>query len=283
MTRSATLAHQLGRFLPTGVRPVVRRQLVRVRHLGLAADDVVLVSYPKSGSTWLRFLLGHVLGGQEVDFDSVRDALPPIGRHRRAPRLLPSGGRMVRSHEPLAALARRPDQPVIYLVRDGRDVAVSYLHHLRRVGDFDGDLAAFLPRFLAGTVDSYGSWHAHVLGAVAARDRGGSSLLTVRYEDLRRDTVGELTRIIRFLGIEADVGRVEAAVAANSKERMRAKEQSSRILVNQNADGSCFVRPDDSPSWQELLAPATILQFERVAGAALQAFGYPPSGVGPSP
>ncbi|MGH8905767.1 MAG: sulfotransferase domain-containing protein [Egibacteraceae bacterium] len=277
MTRSTDLIHRVGEFLPARLRPVARRPLIRFRQFGLTPVDAVLVSYPKSGSTWLRFLLGSVLGGQEVDFDSVRDALPPIGRHRGAPRLLPSGGRVVRSHEPLDALTGRGGQPVVYLVRDGRDVAVSYLHHLRRIGGFTGDFAAFLPRFLSGTIDGYGPWHTHVQGALAPRDRQ----LTVRYEDLRRATVSELARILAFLGVEPEVNLLEAAVAANAKDRMRAKEQTSKLLARQNADGSSFVRGDGGPSWRQLLDPAALTEFERVAGPALQAFGYPMYAVGP--
>lgn len=267
------IAHALGRLVPSAVRPIVRRQLVRYRHIGLTHNDAVLISYPKSGSTWLRFLLGHVLDGRELDFDSVRDALPPIGRHRGAPSLLPRGGRMLRSHEPLEALAGPPSQPIVYLVRDGRPVAVSYLHHQRRLGQFDGNLAEFLPRFLSGEVDSYGPWHRHALGAAAARD-GGARLLVVRYEDLRRDTTGELARVIAFLGMTADPGRLEDAVAASSKERMRALEGTSRILQRGNTDGSSFVRPDGGPSWQELFEAPMLREFDQAAGAALRAFGY---------
>jgi Sulfotransferase domain len=283
MTRSANAAHRLRRFVPAGLRPVVRDRLVRFRHLGLTAADAVLVSYPKSGSTWLRFLLGHVMCGQEVDFDSVRDALPPIGRHRRAPRLLPGDGRMVRTHEPLHAFAGPSGASIVYLVRDGRDVAVSYLHHLRRTGEFDGDLARFLPRFLSGAIGSYGAWHAHALEASAPRERGESPLLVIRYEDLRRDTVSELARIITFLGLKPENHQLEEVVAANSKERMRVKEQTSRVLQSQNTDGSFFVRPDGGPSWEEQVEPAMLQTFEEVAGAALQAFGYLPSDADPSP
>lgn len=283
MTRSATLAHRLGGLVPAGLRPIARRQLIRFRRLGLTSADAVLVSYPKSGSTWLRFLLGHVLSSDEVDFDSVRGALPRIGRHRGAPRLLPGRGRLVRTHDPLDALVGLPGQPVVYLVRDGRDVAVSYLHHLRRIGSFEGDLAALLPRFLSDGIDSYGPWHLHVLGAVASQERGGSPFLTIRYEDLRSDTVGELARIVAFLGVEPETGRVEEAAADNSKERMRAKERISRLLRNQSVNGSSFVRPDGGPSWQQLLEAAEILQFERVAGPALRAFGYLPSESDPLP
>jgi hypothetical protein len=268
------LAHRVGSRLPASVRPGVRSMLVRARQIGLSPADVVLVGYPKSGSTWLRFLIGNLLLGRELDFDSVREALPPVGSHRGAPQVLPGGGRLARTHEPLGTLVRRERLRVVYLVRDGRDVAVSYYHHARRVGHYDGDLDGFLPRFLSGSVDSYGPWHEHALGAAADRDRAGRSMLTVRYEDLRRDTVRELARVAEFLGRDAERPELERVVEANTKERMRAKELASRVLQRQNTDGSSFVRPDRKRTWRDLVSPADAEAFEQVTGAALRAFGY---------
>jgi hypothetical protein len=274
MIGSADLAHRLGGILPEGIRPVARRQLVRFRHLGLTSSDVVLVSYPKSGSTWLRFLLGCTLGGREVDFDSVRDALPPVGRHRHAPALLPNGGRFLRSHEPLHVLTGRRPERLLYLVRDGRDVAVSYLHHVRRVGRFSADMTAFLPHFLAGEVDSYGPWHAHVLEAAQPLGDNRRPCLIVRYEDLRHNTLAELARIHSFIGVDVATGQLEEAIVANTKQQMHAKERSSRLLTRQNADGSTFVRPDNADTWRELFSAEMARDFERIAGEALRAFGY---------
>lgn len=248
---------------------------MRFRFLGLHASDVLLVSYPKSGSTWLRFLLAHALTSEEVDFDSVREIIPPVGRHRRAPSLLPTGGRVVRSHEPLWPYLGRSGQPVVSLLRDGRDVALSYLAHEQRNLRFTADVSSFLDRFVAGGIDGYGPWHDHVLSAVDFERRSETPVLRVRFEDLRAAPVQELSRTLAFLGVkdmsDEDLGRV---VAANTKERMRAKEATSTFLASMETDGSPFVRPDVRPGWAELV-PATARQrFESTCGEALRAAGY---------
>ena len=265
---------RLAKQLPRPVRRAVRRELVRYRSRGLRASDVLLVSYPKSGSTWLRFLLAQALTAAEPDFDSIRDTVPPLGRHHRAPRLLARGGRLIRSHEPVATLGESRRQPVVYLVRDGRDVALSYFAHQRRYAQFEGDLPEFLTCFAEGEVDSYGSWHEHVLDARAYERRGHAPVLRVRYEDLRADTVGELRRILSFLGTDVDPEALPALVDANSKDRMRQKESASAFLRSMTTNGSPFVRPDDELGWTDLVPVAARARFDRICGAALLASGY---------
>lgn len=266
-----------GRLVPAPLRPVARRGLVRWRHRQLRQTDVLLVSYPKSGSTWLRFLLADALTSRDVDFDSVRDTVPPLDRYRHAPRLLPGGGRVIRSHEPLAPYRGRQGQRVISLVRDGRDVALSYLAHQQRYGRFDGDATQFVDHFLAGRVDPYGPWHEHVLAATELERTGRARVLQVRYEDLRARPVDELARIVSFCDIgppRADVDRLAMVVARNSKENMRAKEARSTFLTSLNPDGTPFVRPDARERWEDLVPAPERSRFERVCGRALIAGGY---------
>ena len=75
--------------------------------------------------TWLRFLLAQALTGEETAFDAVRLSIPPTGKHRLSPAILSSAG-AARSHEPVTRNRVRDGQPVVNLVRDGRDVALSY-------------------------------------------------------------------------------------------------------------------------------------------------------------
>lgn len=265
------------RLLPARVRPATRRALVRWRHARLRPTDGLLASYPKSGSTWLRFLLADALTATDADFDSVRDTIPPLDRCRRAPRLLPDGGRLIRSHEPLGPHHGRPGQRVISLVRDGRDVALSYLAHERRYGRFGGGPEEFVDRFLAGRVDPYGPWHEHVLAAAALERSGRVRVLAVRYEDLRARPVDELARILTFCGLDglsADTDLLAAVVARNSKDRMRAKEAHSAFLTSLSPDGTPFVRSDDRERWSDVVPLAARKEFERVCAPALVACGY---------
>lgn len=263
-----------GRLLPAVVRPTARRQLVRYRYFGLRSSDGLLVSYPASGSTWLRFLLAHALTGEEPDFDSIRTTVPPVGRHRSAPALLAGGGRLVRTHEPLGSHAGRAGQPVVYLVRDGRTVALSYLDHLRREGRYQGDLAEFLERFVQGRLDGYGSWAAHVLSALEFGRAASARFLLLRYEDLHAHPEAELSRVLAFLGREVDHVVLATIVRAHTKERMRAKEATSRFLVRRHSDGTPVIRPDRLLGFAEQVPADVRARFERACGAALEAAGY---------
>jgi hypothetical protein len=264
---------RLSARLPIPAKRLARHAVVLARMRGIRSTDALLVSYPKSGSTWLRFLLAHVLSGEESDFDSIRNVVPPIGRQRYAPGLLADEGRLLRAHEPMSVHARLA-VPTVYLVRDGRDVALSYLAHERRYARFDGGVTTFLEQFLSGDVDSYGPWYEHVLGAFAFQREHPHSFLRVRYEDLRSDTTRELARIVAFLGVEPDDGMLDRVVAANTKDRMRAKESDSSFLGSMVTDGSPFVRPDERPGWSDLVPAPARARFERVCGPALVAAGY---------
>jgi hypothetical protein len=273
-TRSGQgLAYRAGRLIPSGLRPFARRQLVRVRFRGLTSSDVMLVSFPKSGSTWLRFMLAQVLTGEEADFDSIRRLIPPIGSHRHAPQVLPGGRRLVRTHEPLVPYQGARGEPVIYLVRRGDDVLLSYADHVRRQGGNADDMRAFADQFIAGTFDGYGAWHEHVLGALQHR-ADGMPFLLVRYEDLRTDTAAELDRVLEFVGGPRDADAITAAVALNSKEGMRAKEATSTQLARTSVDGTPFVRPERAHTIDDVVDPATATRVRDIIRPAMVAVGY---------
>ncbi len=262
----------LARLVPARARPALRAGVVRYRHLGLRPADAMVVSYPKSGSTWLRFLLAQALSGQEADYASIRERIAPVGRHRAATALLPSGGRLLRTHEPLTPYRGRPGQPVVYLLRDARDVCVSYYNHRRRQGE-DCAFEVFAERFLAGSVDGVGSWPAHVRSSRAFEGRGISPLLRLRYEDLRSDPEARLTDVLAFLGVESTGLDLAKVVAANTREQMRAKEDDA-FLGRVGMDRPVSLAPERRP-WHELVSPALAERFDRACGAERSASGYP--------
>ena len=254
------------------LNPVVRAAVVARRHAGVGPDDVFLVSYPRSGNTWLKFMVAHMLTGEEVGFDRSEELVPPVGTHARAPRLLPSGGRVVKSHEPYRSLHGRAYRNVVYLARDGRDVAVSYYFHQIRRDFFSGEFAEFLPHFLHGEVEGYGAWHEHVESWLA-RPRAPRALV-VRYEDLLADTPSELARVAGFLGVRVDDATLHAVVESNTATRMRSKEDDSALLARRKRNDVPFVRRAAAGTWTEAFDDDDLERFERVAGAALRRLGY---------
>src|SRR6266536_2973223 len=156
-------------------------------------DDVFLVSYPRSGNTWTRFLLGNLIEQNEpVTFLNVESRIPEIYFNQdRVLRQLPRP-RMLKSHE-----CFQPHYPrVLYLVRDPRDVAISFYHHNVKARNIpDGyPMDRFVPRFIAGEFDpKFGCWRDNVLSWIALRGEHPGFLM-LRYEDMKTDTTVALRR-----------------------------------------------------------------------------------------
>lgn len=271
-----TLAKKVGTRMPGQVRPAARRMLVRYRHRGLTPDDVVLAAYPKSGSTWLRFVLAGALSGQDMDFDVIRTVSPPVGNQRKGPRIVNGRGRLVKSHElPIFVPPRSGHPRVICLVRDGRDVAVSRFHHLRRWEGIPDDFGAYFQRLLDGTV-GYGSWQQHVRRWMDYVAQAPAPAVIVRYEDLLERPVETLLDVNGQCELGLDEQALADALAANTPERMRNKEASSRLLDSHgSAPTTPFVRSAKAGGWREELSEESCARFEAAAGRELVELGYP--------
>jgi hypothetical protein len=250
------------------MRPLIRGPVVRFRHLGLRKDDWVLAEYPKSGGTWLAFVLGEALFGAEVDFANQGRFMPAIGRHRSAPIVPGVGGRLVRTHE-----RHRPSYGrAIYLVRHVADVALSYHRWLSWLGVQGVGFDEFLPEFLQGHVDGWGPWQRHVSSFL---DAPPSTVHVVRYEDLRTDIDGAVTRILAFMGATVGESDLKRSIANNSIERMREKEARARAGVfAARTEGTNFVRSGAVGEGADVLSPDQMSMIERYAGPQLRRLGY---------
>lgn len=254
--------------------PGSRLPLLLLRHRGLRAADCFLASYPKSGNTWLKFMVGHLVSGRVASFDAEPTEVPMLGEHSGAPSVGPAEGqRLIKTHEARCWPQARWYRKAIYLARDGRDVVVSYYFHQLRFGAPDRGFDHFLGRFLNGRIDGYGAWHRHVISWL---DEGGPQLelLLVRYEDLIASPAKELTRVARFLGLSSDPDQISAAVAANAAERMREREQSSPRHLSGAQRDLPLVRRASPGSWTEVFTASQAERFDLRAGHALEQLGY---------
>ena len=227
------------------------------RQVATFSDDTFLTSYPRSGNTWVRFLLGNLLHGTPTTFDNFNERVPDIYKTDNADLEACARPRVLKSHEHV-----RLDYPrVIYLVRDPRDVAVLF-RYLKMVGRLDGDalLSEFVTRFVDGDVP-FGSWDTHVRGWISTRG-DDPTFLCVRYEDLRRDTRSELARIATFIAAHADSEQLDRAMALSTRDNMRRLEDAHRSgggswLREARADMR-FVGSGDVPTKiSQLLQPIT--------------------------
>ncbi len=197
--------------------------------------DWVLMSWGKSGRTWLRVMLsrayqlkGGLASDELLDFDNFRDSdasLPAVFfTHNNYLRNY-TGNWESKAH----FLGKR----IVLLVRDPRDVAVSQFFQWKfrmrpnkkfindypphgadiDVWDFVQDVEAGVPRI----VDYFNGW-AHAIPEL-------KDVLVIRYEDMRTDPGAVLRKIFDFTGTDISDAQIAEAVEFAAYENMKKMEQ----------------------------------------------------------
>lgn len=198
------------------------------------AVDSFVISYPKCGRTWLRLMLGRYLldgkAGDPLDVKGItigRADLPTVHfSHDDYPHWKPV-------HDLHADKSIYEGKTVALLVRDPRDVVVSYYFQYTRRGDrvhandasFAGTLSDFIRHDIGGIRSVVGFYNIWARNRTAPR-----RFAMLRYEDFHQDAERELTSLVGFLGLP-DLGedRIAAAVRFASFENMRALERAGAL------------------------------------------------------
>jgi hypothetical protein len=245
------------------------------RTLIILPDDVFLVSFPKSGNTWSRFLLGNLLfPDHPATFANIHRLIPePASTTKRDFDRIPRP-RIIKSHE-----CFDPRYPrVIYIVRDPRDVAVSQYHYhrkLMKIGD-DSPIETFIDRFLAGQTCPHGSWGQNVVTWLATSE-GNSRFLLLRYEDMLADTAREVEKIAAFLHLNNSPEQIARAVERSSAAQMRKLEKAQTddcSLTKGSRKDLAFVRSAGSGGWRSELPPSMAAKIEAAWGPLMRHLGY---------
>jgi hypothetical protein len=221
-------------------------------------DDVFLVSFPRSGNTWLRYMLTLLHPGlRETDSRDIHWVIPNLDQ---APDLKATPiPRVIKSHSLF-----NPRYPrVIYLLRDGRDATHSYYLFCRKEYGYEGSFEMFLEQrpFFRW------KWHEHVESWLSGSHE--TPLLVVRYEDMLVDVEKQLRRVLDFLGWKPADGEIRQAVQGTQIERMRHKESTGSFLAH--------VGQGRAGIWSERFSDGELALFMCHARETLLRFGYPVS------
>ena len=200
------------------------------------ADDVV-VSFGKSGRTWLRVMLSRLY---QLQFGLPEGALMEFEnyhrRDARVPRILFTHDNYLRDCTGDGASKRAyGDKPVVLLVRHPADVTVSqYFQWLHRMRPHKVALNDYPPRDEALSPYQFTMGESGLPKVVRFMNEWAEALdgipqhMLLRYEDMRADTVSELSRLASFLGLEPGSDVLEQTVEYASVENMKRREAESQ-------------------------------------------------------
>jgi hypothetical protein len=246
------------------------------RNFPVFPDDTFLVSYPRSGNTWTRFLIANLLFvDREVSFLNIDYLIPDVFNvNRRALAKIPRP-RLIKSHEYFDPRYKK----VIYIVRDPRDVVISYYYFYLKQGFIqDGyPLDKFIRRFVEGDVDpEFATWGENVMSWLATRSQKPGFLL-LRYEDMKANPAQELARVGVFLRSQYDLAILERAVQMSSPERMREleKRDEDRWSATRNRRKDVrFIRTAVAGGWRSSLGEEQVALIETAWGPIMKALQY---------
>lgn len=163
-------------------------------------DDIFICTYPKSGTTWVQMILYQLTGDGELNHPHISLAIPDVEmdvlfgpgdiRQYKPPRIL-------KTHQPYESVLKGSGR-YIYVVRDGRDVAVSYFHHYRYYRGYNGTFDEFVELFLKGQA-VFGNWADHVAGW--RKNPDNLNVLYLSYEELVEDLEAGVRKIAGFCNI----------------------------------------------------------------------------------
>jgi hypothetical protein len=275
---------------------------------------VWIASYPKSGNTWMRVFLYHLLrlanGQPRADNDlhaldkaSTYEARlfglfeEAIGKRLAA--ATPNEVAMVRPQVHAAIVQRSPgvalikthnlmgqlgNIPIInltvsagtiYILRDPRDVAISLAaHNGSTIDQAINDMATAGYHTQNSDEAAFEIWGSWSEHVRSWTEPAHDAVLVIRYEDMLADPLTAFASVARHLRQKPDPAHLEEAVALSSFGELRQAEIASGDFRERSERADRFFREGRAGEWREKLTASQVLQIADVHGEQMQRFGY---------
>ncbi|KAK3871144.1 hypothetical protein Pcinc_023706 [Petrolisthes cinctipes] len=259
----SNFTHGVVRILPDGwLYPgTTPRFLNRIQSVKYRPDDVVVMTFPKSGTTWMQEILWTMLFNPNLDnpqatqpllvrstdissdmmFDSVNiEDANPESLYATFKKMCPGknvedgiaiqcldatpGQRVIKTHYPLDLMP--PDlldkTKVVYVARNPKDMVVSFYHFYKVLKVFN--YKGSLEMFIKSFMNNellYCPVWPHIKQAWQKRNH--PNLHFVFYEDLKADIQGELRKLNQFLSTGLSEQQLKNVVQHTSFSSMKSR------------------------------------------------------------
>lgn len=237
--------------------------------IGDRAGDQFLASFPRSGSTWLRTMLVNIMvPGANSNPDVFNAVIPgvsitqiPVIRRLTSPRI-------IHTHTFYRPVIKR----VVYTVRDGRDVLISFYHYLVTRRGLSMSFDEWFSLYESGV---YGHrWDVNVESWMQEGKKSlGDNMLVIHFEKMKANPVEALIQICSHLGIAANERVIESAIEQASIDNARKIERSRAETADSN-DNTSFYRGGKTGQWEDYFNSKIEERFWELSSNAMKLAGY---------
>lgn len=270
------------------------------------ADDIVICTPPKSGTTWTQEIVRQlVFCGQpdapERDSLALRQISPWLEQHRfpldEVLNLLEAQQhrRFIKSHLPLDGLPYFPQVKYLVVGRDARDVAMSMWNHYTEFVDAQYERSQHLPAQFGEPLplppsDIHIFWRTWITRGSFAWTSDGypfnsvlhhiqswwsyrhlPNILFIHYSDLKSDLPGEIRRMAKFLTIpQVDVWMSSITHAVTLEAMREREERLDPGMKHVWREGArTFFHKGTNGRWRDVLSAEEVQMYEEKAAQVL--------------
>ncbi|XP_075686975.1 sulfotransferase 1 family member D1-like [Rhinoderma darwinii] len=233
-------------------------------------EDLLIATYPKSGTTWMSEVLDLMLHNGDVaktQRGAIYERVPfleyAVPGMRICTEILNSSEspRLIKSHLPAHLLPSsfwEKKCKIIYIARNVKDVLVSYYHFYRMavVHPDPGTFEEYLQTFIEGKV-AFGSWSDHVKGWWKIRQQ--KDILYLFYEDMLQDQEREIRKVMKFIGKDLPEDVLEKIIQRTTFKTMKENHMANYSTIPSSVMDhtiSPFMRKGICGDWKNQLTVA---------------------------
>tara|TARA_B100000886_G_scaffold189367_1_gene130254 strand:- start:14 stop:859 length:846 start_codon:yes stop_codon:yes gene_type:complete len=270
-------------------------------------------SYPKSGNTWVRYLLANYFYNQSrIENANIIDNIKKFHINEKFKKIsnlenikknpfhiskywIPSQENLIKNNKLVFflknhnSLVRIEENnftkkefclATIYIVRDPRDVAVSFAHFSNL--SYDKTIDKLLSEELFASVDSNNPWNIEIIGSYKFHYNSWKNgiisvpSIIIKYEDLIYDTHGQLLKIISFLSkiLNFDINHEQLIFSVNNSSFDTLKKFEKENKFKEKGVSNQFFRKGKRNDWINELSKSQILRIERALSKEMDILGY---------
>ena len=184
---------------------------------------IFIISYPKSGTTWLQMILYQLTTDGNMDnITHIMDIYPHLENNETNPKQIQSA-HVIKTHlSHKFYWMFKGKGKYIYIMRDGLDVAVSMYHHWRNYYNYPGTFEEFYQAVFLSVKAPY-SWFRHI--SYWLKEKNNPNFLFIHYEDMKKDLESVIRDIINFCEFDVKEENIARILERSSFKFMKQHEE----------------------------------------------------------